>query len=190
MKRITISLFNFMDQNSSGKVSFHEMIHAIYPSLLKIKRHSELINNWMQEYNTAKSNFTKRKRVEKRAKIKLPEHGIERLKKIFQTFDKDRKGYFTYDEFKAQLSDMLPETEIKKLFEEKNLKGDGKMTFSDYIRMVVSKNSKFDLSEETLAEIEKFYIKDGLEDGEEVIEEEDELNSEELNQLYSNFPGS
>lgn len=93
MKRITISLFNYLDCNENGKVSFKEMVNAIYPNLMKSRFHSEIINNWTKEYYTAKRNFLNRKKlVKKQTKYRLPEHGLKRLKAIFRMFDVERNG--------------------------------------------------------------------------------------------------
>lgn len=44
------------------------------------------------------------------------------------------------------------------MFKANNQAKDGKMTFPDYIRMVISKNTNFDLSDNTLNHIERIYI--------------------------------
>ena len=67
-------------------------------------------------------------------------------------------GFFTLKEFIKQTDDLLPEEELKRMFKANNKANDGKMTFSDYIRMVVSKNTNFDLSDNTLNHIERIYI--------------------------------
>lgn len=68
------------------------------------------------------------------------------------------KGFFTLEEFCAQTGDLFPEDELIRMFKSNVKANDGKMTFPDYIRMVVSKNTNFDLSDNTLDHIERIYI--------------------------------
>ena len=46
MKRVTASLFNFLDEKQQGTVSFEDMIMKMYPSLEK--SHLDIINFWIK----------------------------------------------------------------------------------------------------------------------------------------------
>jgi len=54
--------------------------------------------------------------------------------------------------------DIVPEQELTRMFNQNVKAGDGKMTFSDFIRMVVSHHSNFDLRDSTMQTIEKTYL--------------------------------
>jgi Ca2+-binding EF-hand superfamily protein len=67
-------------------------------------------------------------------------------------------GYFTLGQFCDKASGLVSEEDLIRMFNNNNKEKDGKMTFPDYIRMIVSKNAHFDLSDKTLNEIEQKFI--------------------------------
>lgn len=60
MKSVAASLYNFLDHNQNGKVSFNELILKIYPNLPQ--KHIKVIDKWSEEYNT---NFNIKSKVAK-----------------------------------------------------------------------------------------------------------------------------
>ena len=58
MKSVAASLFNFLDADQNGKVTFKELIYKLYPDLTP--EHFEIIKVWNCEYN---QNFTLSKKV-------------------------------------------------------------------------------------------------------------------------------
>jgi hypothetical protein len=46
MKRVTASLYNFLDEKQQGYVKFEELLMKMYPSLEK--HHLEIINHWIK----------------------------------------------------------------------------------------------------------------------------------------------
>jgi len=49
MKSVAASLFNFLDIDQNGKVTFKELIQKLYPDLTP--EHYEMIKLWNNEYN-------------------------------------------------------------------------------------------------------------------------------------------
>jgi len=49
MKSVAASLYNFLDNKQSGKVTFEELVMKLYPDLTE--HHMEMIRNWSDEYN-------------------------------------------------------------------------------------------------------------------------------------------
>lgn len=49
MKRVTASLFNYLDSNQSGQVTFNELLKKLYPSLTQ--ENMQLINHWISMYS-------------------------------------------------------------------------------------------------------------------------------------------
>lgn len=49
MKSVAASLYNFLDHNQNGKVSFKELLMKIYPNLTM--QHIICIDRWCDEYN-------------------------------------------------------------------------------------------------------------------------------------------
>jgi hypothetical protein len=49
MKSVAASLYNFLDQDQNGKVSFKELILKLYPNLAA--KHLKTIDLWSHEYN-------------------------------------------------------------------------------------------------------------------------------------------
>lgn len=49
MKSVAASLFNFLDMDQNGKVTFKELIQKLYPDLTT--EHYEIIKLWNTEYN-------------------------------------------------------------------------------------------------------------------------------------------
>ncbi len=117
MKSVAASLFNFLDADQNGKVTFKELIYKLYPDLTP--EHFEIIKLWNCEYN---QNFTLSKKVKTHReqddfkKRILPKTCITRYKEMFDFFDKGRKGYVDLEDLKKVLSDVSNEKEILTAF--------------------------------------------------------------------------
>ena len=57
MKSVAASLYNFLDQDQNGRVTFKELLLKIYPNLSNI--HMMVVDRWIEEYST---NFNVRQR--------------------------------------------------------------------------------------------------------------------------------
>lgn len=57
MKSVAASLYNFLDQDQNGRVTFKELLLKIYPNLSSI--HMMIVDRWIEEYAT---NFNVRQR--------------------------------------------------------------------------------------------------------------------------------
>jgi hypothetical protein len=49
MKSVAASLYNFLDHDQNGKVSFKELLLKIYPNLTQ--NHISTVDAWCEEYN-------------------------------------------------------------------------------------------------------------------------------------------
>lgn len=86
MKRVTASLFNFLDNNSTGFVTFEQLMRKLYPSLTS--QQLELINSWIKQYNDVFSKSSKEslemellknEKVQVRRKRILPKSSMQRV---------------------------------------------------------------------------------------------------------------
>ena len=96
MKSVAASLYNFLDHDQNGRVTFKELLLKIYPNLSL--KHLEMINGWSEEYNNCfnvKNKITINRKAEESKKRVLPKVCISRFKEMFYSFDKERKGYIT-----------------------------------------------------------------------------------------------
>lgn len=96
MKRVTASLFNFLDSQQRGTVNFEQLLIKLYPTLTKV--HLKLIGNWIKQYikTFAAENKdiildTKDEKVGKRKRV-LPRTALKRIKEVFDHLDEDQKG--------------------------------------------------------------------------------------------------
>ncbi|EGR32152.1 hypothetical protein IMG5_094380 [Ichthyophthirius multifiliis] len=141
MKRVTASLFNFLDSKQRGTVTFEQLLIKLYPSLTKT--HLKLINNWINQYvNTFSienqgmiidnndNKQVKRKRV-------LPRAALKRVQEVFELLDVEKKGYITPENFKAQYKYGYTQKEIEEIFEKHNKEKDGKLSMDDFIKMIL-----------------------------------------------------
>ena len=66
----------------------------------------------------------------------------EELVEAFKTFDKGNKGYYTVEELKeimVHYGEKLNDDEVKLMFDETDLDRDGKVTFEDFVLMMMAK---------------------------------------------------
>jgi len=66
----------------------------------------------------------------------------EELKEAFKTFDKGGKGYITWDELKEVMGtygEKLSDDEITLMFSETDADKDGKISFEDFVLMMMAK---------------------------------------------------
>lgn len=66
----------------------------------------------------------------------------EELVEAFKTFDKNNKGYYTVEELKEVMhhyGEKISDEEVKLMFEETDLDHDGKVTFEDFVLMMMAK---------------------------------------------------
>lgn len=96
MKRVTASLFNFLDSDQKGTVSFEQLLMKLYPSLTKVNL--KLINTWIKQYiktfaaeNKDVIMDNKDEKVAKRKRV-LPRTALKRIKEVFDHLDEDQKG--------------------------------------------------------------------------------------------------
>lgn len=66
----------------------------------------------------------------------------EELVEAFKTFDKNNKGFYNVDELKEvmhQYGEKLSDEEVKLMFDETDIDHDGKITFEDFVLMMMAK---------------------------------------------------
>ena len=66
----------------------------------------------------------------------------EELVEAFKTFDKLNRGYYTVDELKevmGQYGEKLSDEEVKLMFDETDIDHDGRITFEDFVLMMMAK---------------------------------------------------
>lgn len=127
--------------------------------MIQNAEYRKLILGWIQRYKEIKNNFMKKKvyNLEK-MKRRLPPIGILNLKTAFKFYDINNKGYFTLEDFKKKAADTFNEEELEKIFKEGNKANNGKMTFQEYVKTIVSTNSRYSVSDEILDEIAQKYL--------------------------------
>ncbi|CAK64368.1 unnamed protein product (macronuclear) [Paramecium tetraurelia] len=145
MKRVTASLYNYLDSKQKGFVTFDQLMLKLYPSLTKLQL--EIINNWIKQYNEVfsksskesielevlKNNDTKqlkRKRV-------LPKSSMIRIKQIYDLIDQDNKGYISLEDLKKTFTYGFTGKEVEDLFRLHDLDKDGKLGMEDFIRIIL-----------------------------------------------------
>lgn len=94
MKSVAASLYNFLDHDQNGRVSFKELLLKIYPDLAP--HHISVIDLWCEEYNlnfNVKNKVKINKTQEETKKRVLPKACLVRFKEMFTFYDRNRKGY-------------------------------------------------------------------------------------------------
>ncbi|KAL4430203.1 hypothetical protein ABPG74_014762 [Tetrahymena malaccensis] len=140
MKRVTASLFNFLDSDQKGMVSFEQLLVKLYPSLTK--NNLKLINTWIKQYIKTFSAENKDLLMEKDEKVikrkrVLPRTALKRIKEVFNHLDEDQKGYITQEDLKQQFTYGYTTKEIDEIFEKHDKDRDGRLTIDDFIRMIL-----------------------------------------------------
>lgn len=96
MKRVTGSLFNFLDSKCESEVSFLQFLVKLYPSLTQ--ENLDLINKWIKAYSKTFKNESidlstedKEDPTKKRKRV-LPASTMVRINEIFKNMDEGNKG--------------------------------------------------------------------------------------------------
>lgn len=66
----------------------------------------------------------------------------EELVEAFKTFDKTNRGYYTCDELKEVMhayGEKIGDEEVRLMFDETDIDHDGKITFEDFVLMMMAK---------------------------------------------------
>ena len=96
MKSVAASLYNFLDHDQNGRVSFRELLLKIYPNLAP--PHLLTIDRWCEEY-AATFNLRNKARPTRgqddTKKRVLPKACLTRFHEMFAFYDSERKGYIT-----------------------------------------------------------------------------------------------
>lgn len=148
-----ISLFNFLDFNSGGNISFDEMLYSYYPILRKEAQQRHLVDRWLQQIEDSEKVFTSTgKRAKKTRKQTIPVEGFERLADAFFRQDSQKRGCklliipdLDFKDFTAKLDEAFDRSLLQLLFDENST--NGLMDLKQYVRMVVSPHSNYDLSD-------------------------------------------
>jgi len=81
MKSVAASLYNFLDHDQNGRVSFKELLLKIYPNLTN--QHITTIDKWCDEYNVnfnIKNKIKVNRRQDETKKRVLPKACLTRFK--------------------------------------------------------------------------------------------------------------
>lgn len=138
MKSVAASLYNFLDQDQNGKVTFRELLLKIYPNLTSF--HLTVVDHWIEEY-AANFNIKQRsrpnRRQEENKKRVLPKTCMTRFKEMFSFYDKERKGYISLEDMQRVLSEVCSEAEILELFQESDKDRDGKLSLQEFANVIL-----------------------------------------------------
>ncbi|CAK88170.1 unnamed protein product (macronuclear) [Paramecium tetraurelia] len=154
MKRVTASLYNYLDSKQRGFVTFDELMLKLYPSLTQ--EQLKIINQWIQQYNEVFAKSSKESlemeflRVEKQpAKRKriLPKQSMIRVKQLFNLIDQDGKGYISIEDMKKTFTYGFTEKEVENLFQQHDNDKDGRLSMDDLVRIILPPD--YEIEEET-----------------------------------------
>lgn len=103
LKKQISSLFQYFDQKKKGEINLEDFLKVYYENVTK--NDIEVIKDWYYEYkniheadNFDLSEFAKKK--EKKAGMELPKSTLKRMDEIFNSIDRDKKGYLTMEDLK------------------------------------------------------------------------------------------
>lgn len=148
-----ISLFNFLDFNSGGNISFDEMLYSYYPILRKEAQQRHLVDRWLQQVEDSAKVFTSTTKWTKKVKKQtIPLDGFEKLADAFYRQDSQKRGRtllviidLDFKDFTAKLDETFDRPLLQTLFDENST--NGLMDLKQYVRMVVSPHSNYELSD-------------------------------------------
>ncbi len=129
MKSVAASLYNFLDHDQNGKVSFKELLLKIYPNLTQ--NHISTVDAWCEEYNLSfniKNKVKINKSQQQTKKRVLPKICLIRFRQMFSFYDRARKGFIDIEDMRKVLSEVCSQKEILELFEDSDKDKDGKLT--------------------------------------------------------------
>lgn len=129
MKSVAASLYNFLDHDQNGRVSFKELLLKIYPNLAPA--HIATIDAWCEEYNLSfnvKNKVKISKTQEETKKRVLPKACLVRFREMFAFYDRTRKGFIDLEDMRKVLSEVCADKEIVELFEDSDRDKDGRLT--------------------------------------------------------------
>ena len=96
MNNIVSGLYNFLDKESKGFVTFYELLKRSYPQLTE--KDMILIRKWMEDYEKIISikekgffGDMKKEKILKKKKI-IPHVFLKRILEVFHLYDTEKKG--------------------------------------------------------------------------------------------------
>jgi Ca2+-binding EF-hand superfamily protein len=138
MKSVAASLYNFLDHDQNGRVSFNELLLKIYPNLSAL--HIRTIDGWTEDYNlnfNLSSNLKPARRQDDTKKRVLPKACLPRFQEMFAFYDRTRKGYIDLDDMRKVLAEVCSEKEILELFEDSDRDGDGRLSLLEFANVIL-----------------------------------------------------
>jgi len=145
LKRVAVSLFNFLDKNSDGCVSFLELLHKLAPGAKKCD--IDTMMGWIEEENKihekAQSNYkmiTKIRVAKLKQKKRITFKQIKDFLHIFVLYDKNGDGKLTVKELKEALRPTFSVKEIEQMFEKYVKDKDQVLELEQFLQMVIPQN--------------------------------------------------
>ncbi len=154
MKRITASLFAFLDQEQTTEVTLMQLIKKIFPSLSH--DNMQTIQQWVAQY--CKTFDQQQKQVNKKEKKEdqlkrrrvLPSSTLRRVKQIFSTYDEGNKGYLTLDNLKDKFVYGFTHKEVENLFQRHDTDNDCRLLVRDFVRMLLPPDYQIEETDNTV----------------------------------------
>jgi Ca2+-binding EF-hand superfamily protein len=114
-------LFKYFDQKKKGEISLEDFLKVYYDNLTSAD--IEVINEWYYEFknlheadNFDMSEFSKKK--EKKTGMELPKSTLKRMDEIFNSIDRDKKGYLTLEDLKLSYNTGFSIKELEDMIKE------------------------------------------------------------------------
>lgn len=79
-------------------------------------------------------------------KHQIPDTGLEKLKRVFKSFDREEKGFLTIEDFKEALKSFFTVNDIEKIFKEHCDKSEKSIFFLNFLQMILPPGSNFDVN--------------------------------------------
>jgi neuronal calcium sensor 1 len=142
LKRISVSLFHFLDKNATGEVSFRQLLERI--AIGAKKRDINLMMKWVKA----------KELVNTKAQMNYKEDGISAPNNMFKTavslrqckdllhlfvmYDRENRGKLTQDDLQAGFGTLFPPREIEELFVKHDKDQDAFLSIPEYLELMFS----------------------------------------------------
>eukprot|EP00347_Sterkiella_histriomuscorum_P012318 403369049 len=144
MKRLSISLYSFLDKDGDNKVSFEQLLQRTIPGMTPL--HYQIFQKWIDEENLKEQKSMvnyKDQNASRKVQSHAKELNFNQFKDflyIFTQLDKDSDGLLSLDEVKQAFANAYSPQQIEKYFEMYDSNNSRLLNIEEFLSMMTPKD--------------------------------------------------
>ena len=144
MKRIAVSLYNFLDQDNDNRVSFEQLMYRTIPGLRA--QDYQVFEGWIREERDKETKCVLNYRdhnMAKNCQVINKELNFTQIKDflyIFTLLDKDNDGLLSFEEMRDAFKDQFSQSQIENYFDRYDDNKARQLNIEEFLKMMAPRD--------------------------------------------------